>query len=491
MTKMPFDSRPSSILPEEAVVVVSRCMVHPSVGSAMGDLKLTASDLPMLSCHYIQKGNLFHRFPNPPIPSSHSLLSLIRLGLSRALTYFPPLAGRLITDHKGHVYITCNDAGAELLHARADNMSVADILLPKHVPKSVNKLFALDRTVSYEGHFKPILAVQVTELSDGVFIGCSVNHAVMDGTSFWNFFNTFADVCRDGVRRVSSVPDFSRESVLISPAILKLPDGGPTVSFNQNESLKERIFSFSRESILQIKDKVNVTQYGNGSVDAVEILGKLGNDPYYYASSGKLGNGAVSRREGNFETERQISSFQSLCALLWRSITRARRLLPNKTTTLRMAVNVRHRLEPKLEMSYFGNAIQSVPVQAAAGDVLSRGLRWCAERLNEGVAAHGDGAVRRLLEDWKREPRCFPLGNPDGASITVGSSPRFPMYENDFGWGRPMAVRSGRANKFDGKISAFPGREGDGSVDLEVVLAPDTMEAVECDVEFMQYVSPC
>ncbi|WZZ12085.1 hypothetical protein YC2023_105174 [Brassica napus] len=29
----------------------------------------------------------------------------------------------------------------------------------------------------------------------------------------------------------------------------------------------------------------------------------------------------------------------------------------------------------------------------------------------------------------------------------------------DFGWGKPLAVRSGGANKFDGKISAFPGKE--------------------------------
>ncbi|KAI8006050.1 putative acetyltransferase [Camellia lanceoleosa] len=68
-------------------------------------------------------------------------------------------------------------------------------------------------------------------------------------------------------------------------------------------------------------------------------------------------------------------------------------------------------------------------------------------------------------------------------------SPRFAMYDNDFGWGRPIVVWSGRANKFDGKISAFPGREGGGSVDLEVVLAPETMAGLESDLEFMQYVS--
>ncbi|KAG1346456.1 hypothetical protein COCNU_06G002850 [Cocos nucifera] len=55
--------------------------------------------------------------------------------------------------------------------------------------------------------------------------------------------------------------------------------------------------------------------------------------------------------------------------------------------------------------------------------------------------------------------------------------------------GAALALRSGRANKFDGKISAFPGREGGGSVELEVCLAPDTMAALLQDDEFMRYVS--
>ncbi|CAN0909648.1 BAHD acyltransferase DCR [Linum grandiflorum] len=154
-----------------------------------------------------------------------------------------------------------------------------------------------------------------------------------------------------------------------------------------------------------------------------------------------------------------------------------------------MAVNCRHRVNPKMDALYFGNAIQSIPTYASAGDVTSRELRWLAERLNENVSAYNDATVRRVVSEWEENPRCFPLGNLDGASMTMGSSPRFPMYDNDFGWGRPLAVRSGKANKFDGKMSAFPGREGGGTVDLEVVLSPETMDAIEADEEFMQFVS--
>lgn len=305
--------------------------------------------------------------------------------------------------------------------------------------------------------------------------------------------NTFAEVSKNGAKKITKSPDFSRDSVMISPAILKVPEGGPVVTFNEKEPLRERIFSFTREAILELKSKVNNKKF---AVSSVELLGKQSNDPWTKDAkmASKLENWlrnavTVSKPQTLSETEVEISSFQSLSALLWRCVTRARKLNPAKTTTFRMAVNCRHRLEPKLDPLYFGNAIQSIPTAATVDDVLSRDLRWAAEQLNKNVRSHGDETVRKCIAEWESSPRTFPLGNFDGAMITMGSSPRFPMYDNDFGWGRPVAVRSGWANKFDGKISAFPGREGGGSVDLEVVLSPDTMAGLESDPEFMQYVS--
>ncbi|CAI9772360.1 unnamed protein product [Fraxinus pennsylvanica] len=473
-------------MPSQCLPLVSKCTIFPAHKSNMGDLKLSVSDLPMLSCHYIQKGALFTR---PPFPI-YQLVTLLKTSLSQSLTHFPPLAGRLTTDSEGYVYIICNDAGVDFIHANGSHIHVRDVLGSIDVPQEVKRFFAFDQKVSYEGHFSPILAVQVTELADGVFIGCAVNHAVTDGTSFWNFFNTFAEISR-GVRRISRTPDFRRDSVLISPAVLKLPAGGPKVSFSVDAPLRERIFSFSRESIQKLKSKTNNQKW---ELNIVELMGKQSNDPLKFPDEKSTPltwfRNAISR-ESNYSTDQkaEISSFQSLCALLWRGITFARKLPASKTTTFRMAVNCRHRLEPKLEPLYFGNAIQSIPTFATAGDVLAKDLRWCAEQLNKNVQAHDNATVRKYIGDWEQDPRCFPLGNFDGAMITMGSSPRFPMYDNDFGWGRPTAIRSGRANKFDGKISAFPGRNGGGSVDLEVVLAPETMAALESDSEFMEFVS--
>ncbi|GAA0163032.1 hypothetical protein LIER_19003 [Lithospermum erythrorhizon] len=428
---MPCQETIITPLSPSSFTLLSKCSVFPSHKSTTPDLKLSVSDLPMLSCHYIQKGCLF-TLPPFPYPRTHYSIQAKPLNNLNSL---PP---------------------------------------------------SLRPPLSYEGHFMPILAVQVTEFVDGVFISCSVNHAVTDGTSFWDFFNTFSGINR-GLKKLSTHPDFSRDSVLVSPVVLRVPEGGPKVAFDVHAPINERIFSFSREAILKLKGKVNGKKcFGdNGDIDVVELMGKQSNDPFRF-SDGKLT--PLRSRNG---TNASISSFQSLSALLWRGITRARKFCDTKMTTFRMAVNCRHRLEPKLEPHYFGNAIQSIPTYAQAGEVLKKDLRWCAEQLNKNVMAHDNKKVRSYIDNWEQDPRCFPLGNFDGAMITMGSSPRFPMYNNDFGWGRPVAVRSGKANKFDGKISAFPGRKGGGSVDLEVVLAPETMARLESDPEFMEFVTQC
>ncbi|CAL4893848.1 unnamed protein product [Urochloa decumbens] len=460
------------------ISVVSKQTVRPVGASAavVGDLRLSVSDMPMLSCHYIQKG-LF--FPAPGV-STASLASSLAAALSRALGVFPVLAGRLVTLDDDSIVIRCgggDDAAVEFRHAAAPGLSLGDFLVPgADVPTSLtNALFPMDRTVSYGGHARPLASFQLTVLGDGaVFVGFVANHAVVDGTSFWHFFNTWAAMCRGAPVRD---PDFRRNFFGDSAAVLRFPGrAGPAVTFDADAPLRERILHFSAAAILELKATANGRKRtGQDQDDSSEVNGKVTHD---------------ARAQGSGSC-REISSFQSLCAHIWRAVTRARRQLAADTaTTFRMAVNCRHRLRPAISPLYFGNAIQSVATTATVAELASSDLGWAAAKLNATVAAHDDGAIRRAAADWEAAPRCFPLGNPDGAALTMGSSPRFPMYDgNDFGWGRALAVRSGRANKFDGKMSAFPGQAGDGSVDVEVCLAPDTMACLLRDEAFLQYVS--
>ena len=105
------------------------------------------------------------------------------------------------------------------------------------------------------------------------------------------------------------------------------------------------------------------------------------------------------------------------------------------------------------------------------------------------MANHTDKVVRGWLDNWLKSPFVYQLDRMfDPCSVMMGSSPRFNKYGNEFGMGKAVALRSGYANKFDGKVSSYPGKEG-GSIDLEMCLPPDSMSTLESDEEFMDAVS--
>jgi hypothetical protein len=129
--------------------------------------------------------------------------------------------------------------------------------------------------------------------------------------------------------------------------------------------------------------------------------------------------------------------------------------------------------------------------RSTAGEVVEKGLGWAAWLMNLAVASFDEAAVRDELASWPRDPR-FLYVKPPGeaaANILTGSSPRFDVYGNDFGWGRPVAVRSGAGNKCEGKVTVYEGRGGAGSMALEVCLTPRALDRLVADEEFMEAVS--
>ncbi|GJT38269.1 BAHD acyltransferase DCR, partial [Tanacetum coccineum] len=69
--------------------------------------------------------------------------------------------------------------------------------------------------------------------------------------------------------------------------------------------------------------------------------------------------------------------------------------------------------------------------------------------------------------------------------VAVGSSPRFKVYDVDFGFGKPESVRSGSNNRFDGMVYLYQGKDGGRSIDVEISLESSAMENLEKDKEFL------
>ncbi|KAK7351634.1 hypothetical protein VNO77_11224 [Canavalia gladiata] len=448
-----------------AVRRISECFIKAERPTQI--CNLNPSDIAMLSAHYIQKGLVFKKpaASAAAVNQQHfmeNLLDKLKHSLSVALFYFYPLAGRLVTQKSQDppsytVFVDCkNSPGVRFIYATLD-MTLSDILSPVDVPPVVQSFFDHHKAVNHDGHTMPLLSIQVTELVDAVFIGCSMNHVLADGTSYWNFFNTWSNIFQAQTQGheyfvpISSQPIHSRW----------FPEGcGPVINFPfkhhdefisrfEAPLLRERIFHFSAESIAKLKAKAN--------------------------------------SECNTT---KISSFQSLSALVWRCITRARHVPYDERTICRLATNNRSRMEPPLPQEYFGNSLHAVNGEASAGELLENDLGWAAWKLHLAVTNHNHKAVLHSLHDWLQSPIIYQIGRFfDPYCVMMGSSPRFNMFGNQFGMGKPLAVRSGYANKFDGKVTSYPGREGGGSIDLEISLLPDNMSALESDQEFMSVVS--
>jgi hypothetical protein len=107
------------------------------------------------------------------------------------------------------------------------------------------------------------------------------------------------------------------------------------------------------------------------------------------------------------------------------------------------------------------------------------------------VRSFNEAAMEEWLDRWTREPDFLYMGNlsSGGVALMTGSSPRFDVFGNDFGWGKPVAVRSGSGNKIDGKATVFEGPDRGGSMSLEVCVTPDVLERLLADEEFMNAVS--
>ena len=145
---------------------------------------------------------------------------------------------------------------------------------------------------------------------------------------------------------------------------------------------------------------------------------------------------------------------------------------------------------PPLPRDYFGNCISALRTAAKAGELLENDLGWAALKLHQVVAEQTSEKVSQMIDHWLKSPFMYQTDRLfEPMSVMMGSSPRFNKYGCEFGMGKALTLRSGYAHKFDGKVSAYPGREGGGSIDLEVCLAPEFMKALESDEDFMSLVS--
>ncbi|KAJ6676083.1 BAHD ACYLTRANSFERASE DCR-RELATED [Salix viminalis] len=184
-------------------------------------------------------------------------------------------------------------------------------------------------------------------------------------------------------------------------------------------------------------------------------------------------------------SSKPFSTFQSLAVHIWRHVTQARQLKPEDYTVFTVFADCRKRVDPPMPESYFGNLIQAIFTVTAAGLLSMNPPEFGASMIQKAIETHDAKVIEERNKQFESAPKIFQFKDAGVNCVAVGSSPRFPVYEVDFGWGKPEAVRSGINNRFDGMVYLYQGKSGGRSIDVEISLEAGAMERLEKDKEFV------
>ncbi|XP_059288836.1 stemmadenine O-acetyltransferase-like [Lycium ferocissimum] len=316
---------------------------------------------------------------------------LLKQSLADALTRFYPLAGRLNNDNK--YSIDCNDAGAEFIEAQVHGYNLSHII---QTPKMEDLREFLPRVLGNDDDV--LLAVQVNlfDCDQGIAIGVCMSHKVGDGSSIVTFINAWAAITRGDVEIVQ--PNFNLARTLFPPIDLSNSNFKPSIGMKKEKLMTTRRFVFDKEKL-----------------DA-------------------LRKSASSRSQVKDPTR-----VEALSAFVWRHFMKKD---SKKMFAAVHAVNIRSRMNPTIPDNSFGNlwtAALAFPEMMAStnDDDLVYQLRNAIKNINSDyikILQNGQD----FLKHMGKLVEMFSKGEVEFCNFT--SWCRFPVYEVDFGWGKPIWV---------------------------------------------------
>ncbi|XP_019177793.1 PREDICTED: BAHD acyltransferase DCR-like [Ipomoea nil] len=434
------------------VKMVAKTYVKPRKAVGRKECQLVTFDLPYLSFFYNQKLLIYKAAGD----EFEEIVGRMKDGLGIVLEDFHQLGGRLAKDEEGVFSVVYDDDmdGVQVVEAAAEALEVAH-LTDDEGTTMFKELIPHNQIFNLEGLHRPLLALQLTKLRDGVAVGLAFNHAVLDGMSTWHFMSSWAEICC-GATSVSTPPFLDRSkarNTRIKLLNLSKPSDAPEHANSAANGdatsapiLREKVFKFSESAIDQIKTRAN---------------------------------------QSTSDASKPLSTFQSLSGHVWSAVTRARQLKPADYTVFTVFIDCRKRLEPPMPETYFGNLIQAIFTVTGAGLLLGNPPEFGAGLIQKAIEGHDAKAIEGRNEEWEKSPKIFEYKDAGMNCVAVGSSPRFKVYEVDFGFGKPESVRSGKNNRFDGMVYLYPGKSGGRSIDVEISLEASAMEMLEKDKEFL------
>lgn len=333
----------------------------------------------------------------------------IKDGLSKALVFYYPLAGRLIEGPNRKLMVNCNGEGVLFVEADAhvELEKLGDSIKPPcpYLEELLHNEPGSDEIVGC-----PLLLVQVTRFSCGGFVvGFKVNHTLMDGYGLKIFLNAISELIQ-GASRPSILPVWQRHllSARSSPCI--------TCTHHEfDEQIESRIAWESMEDELIQQSFF----FGNKEMEVIK-----------------------DQVSSNCES----TKFELLTAFLWKCRTIALSLHAEEIVHLAYLINIRGKsLKFELPPGYYGNAFITPAAVSKAGLLCSNPLTYAVERVKK-VRDHMNEEYIKSMTDLmviKGRPELTKSWN-----FLISDNRSIGLDKIDFGWGKPIFGGVPRAVSF-------------------------------------------
>jgi Transferase family len=386
----------------------------------------------------------FYHYPHDTDHFLSSLLPSLKSSLSQELKIYYPLAGGYRrtpgTDDKfEHFYLEgdgvsftvaeCNGQFEDIASDHERYVSQLNCLVPQ-LPKSEE--------------VQPLLAVQVTIFpGQGIVIGTSVHHTACDGTSSMQFMHSWAETCLSGASVSSRVPNFDR--TLISD-----PSNLYSDFYNK---VQEMLKAFPKDAMPARNPSELVLATFTLGQEQIQKLKKL-----------------ILAKAEEKKTSFRCSTIVVTFAYIWSSFVRAKHVDSTKKVCIGIPADFRARVQPPLPLEYFGNCVGSCLAKANVSDLTQEdGVFVAAEAVGK--------AIDRLVESSNINTDVFDdyasfIGTP---TLSVAGSPKFKVYDVDFGLGRPKKVEIVSTVK-TGAMSVAESRDARGGVEIGLAFPKDEMD---------------
>ena len=386
-----------------------------------------------------------------------SILPKLKHSLSLTLQYFLPLAGTLTWPQDSHkpiinykegdaVSLTVAESNANNFYHLSSNNFVEAVEYHPLVP---------DLAISHEQ--APVLALQVTMFSNyGLCIGITTHHAVFDGKSSTMFMKSWAHLCKNALSS-SLVPDLTPS---FDRMVIKDPSTIEAIYLNQLLNLDG-----PHNRSLKVWDKKTPPDVVRGTFELTcTNLEKLR----------QLITNMLEEKNEQQQLAVHLSRLTLTCAYTWVCLAKAEGLRDTKLH-LGISADARPRLEPPIPGNYFGNCLTFCGVVAERNDLLGgKGVAVAAKAISDAIRSLDDGVLSDA-ENWLSLFISLMTDKMADRATGIAGSPRFELYNTDFGWGKPMKVEMISIDR-TGAISVSDTRDGAGGIKVGLVLKKHEMK---------------